>query len=114
MRFCCQLDVRVDADGEDRELLVDLAYISDVLGTVIVVPKGFRTDYASVPRILWSILPPSGKYTKAAVVHDYLCVTKICPRDKADKVFLEAMEDLGVSPVVRHIMYAGVRVGSLL
>jgi hypothetical protein len=38
----------------------------------VVVPKGFETDFASVPRVFWTIIPPDGKYTKAAVVHDYL------------------------------------------
>ena len=38
---------------------------------VIVVPKGFITDFASSPKILWPILPPRGEYGKAAVIHDY-------------------------------------------
>ena len=38
---------------------------------MIVVP--FRTDLASVPRFLSWLFPRYGKYTKAAVIHDYLC-----------------------------------------
>ena len=38
----------------------------------VVVPKGFRTDLASSPRILWPILPPFGRWSAAAVLHDYL------------------------------------------
>ena len=38
-----------------------------------VVPAGFITDGASVPRIFWSICPPmSGSFGEAAVVHDFL------------------------------------------
>src|SRR5262245_18238032 len=33
----------------------------------------FKTDLASVPRCLTWLFPRYGKYTKAAVVHDYLC-----------------------------------------
>ena len=39
---------------------------------VVQVPKGFVTDGASIPRIFWVYLPRHGKYTKAAVVHDFL------------------------------------------
>ncbi|HEY5171135.1 MAG TPA: DUF1353 domain-containing protein, partial [Acidimicrobiia bacterium] len=33
----------------------------------------FSTDLASVPRSLTWLFPRYGKYTKAAVLHDYLC-----------------------------------------
>ena len=34
----------------------------------ITVPKFFTTDFASVPRILWSIFPPVGNYSSAALI----------------------------------------------
>lgn len=40
------------------------------------VPLGFITDLASVPRVLWALLPPHGRYAKAAILHDYL-LTKV-------------------------------------
>ena len=40
----------------------------------VEVPKGYKTNGANVPRILWSIFPPnSPEYLSAVVVHDYLC-----------------------------------------
>lgn len=39
---------------------------------VFVVAVGFLTDLASVPKLLWWLYPPFGRYTKAAVVHDML------------------------------------------
>ena len=39
---------------------------------IVVVPAGFATDFASVPRAFWRLLPPFGEYMLAAVVHDYL------------------------------------------
>jgi uncharacterized protein DUF1353 len=39
--------------------------------TVIEVPANFITDFASIPRVLWSLLPPTGFYGKAAVIHDF-------------------------------------------
>ncbi|WP_139385602.1 DUF1353 domain-containing protein, partial [Salmonella enterica] len=47
-------------------------YLSDDNSDVIEVPAGFVTDFASVPRIFWTILPSDGKYAKAAIIYDYL------------------------------------------
>ena len=38
----------------------------------IEVAEGFETDFASVPRLLWVVLPKWGKYGNAAMVHDWL------------------------------------------
>jgi len=38
------------------------------------VPAGFSTDLASVPRLLWWLIPPFGMYERAAIIHDYLYV----------------------------------------
>lgn len=78
---------------------------------VITVPKGFTTDFASVPRIFWTLIPPDGKYSQAAVLHDYLYVQKITTRKKADKIFLEAMKVLKVPFWKRRVMYYAVRLG---
>ena len=75
---------------------------------IITVPAGFITDFASIPRILWRIFPPWGKYGKAAVVHDYLCVHRTRPSTETHKIFLEAMKVLVVSRWKRYTMYAGV------
>src|SRR5262245_55189884 len=42
----------------------------------VTVPVGFVTDFASIPRIFWSALPPDGRYTYPAIVHDYLYWTQ--------------------------------------
>ena len=76
---------------------------------IITVPEGFETDFASIPRVFWRVLPPWGRYGKAAVVHDYLCVERSRPSAETHKIFLEAMQVLGVSRWKRNIMYWGVR-----
>lgn len=73
------------------------------------VPEGFVTDFASVPRPLWSIFPPDGKYSQAAVLHDYCYCHHTYNRKKCDQVFLEAMEVLKVSWWKRRLMYRAVR-----
>jgi len=75
----------------------------------IMVPAGFRTDFASVPRLFWRILPPFGLYGKAAVLHDWLYFEAMLSRETADGIFLEAMVELGVAKWKRRIMYRAVR-----
>jgi len=75
----------------------------------IVVPKGFETDLASVPWPASMLIPKSGKYNPAAVLHDYICSTQERPRAECDRIFLEAMEVVGVPLVKRRIMYRAVR-----
>lgn len=77
-------------------------------GPVVTVPAGFVTDFASIPRMFWNILPPWGKYGKAAIVHDYLYQTGLYPKKRCDLIFLEAMELLGVNWFVRNTMYQAV------
>ncbi len=38
----------------------------------LTVPEGEPTDGASVPRALWSIIPPDGLHRAAAIPHDFL------------------------------------------
>ena len=85
-------------------------YYPDIYPNIIInIPVGYRTDFASIPRVFWSILPPVGRYSKAAVVHDYLIDETDIDIKKINKIFLEAMEVLGVNIVTRHIIYASVQ-----
>jgi hypothetical protein len=59
------------ADGENWFLVEDLHYEIRDTGKIVIVPKGFVTDFASIPRPFWSIVPTWGKYGPPAVVHDY-------------------------------------------
>jgi hypothetical protein len=82
----------------------------------------FTTDLASVPRSLTWLFPRYGKYTKAAVVHDFLCqsfgrdpggdeVQSLLPledRSDADELFRTLMEQLGVAWLRRSLMWAAV------
>jgi hypothetical protein len=102
----------VEAIGEGRWRLHEgfIYVIGDYkTGTQLVIPAGFDTDFASIPRVFWNVLPPYGKYGKAAVVHDYLYREQPGTRKDADDVFLEAMGVLGVSKETKNIMYSAVR-----
>jgi hypothetical protein len=78
----------------------------------IVVPAGFVTEFASIPRALWSELSPVGEHTLAAIVHDYLYWFQPCEREETDNLLMIAMSQNGVSDLRRGAVYAGVRIGS--
>ena len=75
---------------------------------VIDVSIGFVTDFASLPRLLWWILPKWGKYGNAAVIHDYLYWKQSCSKKRADDIFYEAMKVLKVDRVTAWIFYKAV------
>jgi uncharacterized protein DUF1353 len=82
-----------------------------------VVPAGFRTDLATVPRpVLW-LVPPAGRYTLAAVLHDWLCTVGIrtgaVTSRQADGIFRRVMREAGVPVLLRWLMWTGVRWGAL-
>lgn len=82
----------------------------EALGAV-AVPPGFVTDFASIPRIFWSILPPDGDYTYPAIIHDYLYWEQPVSRSDADTILKYAMEDFKVSAPKIAAIFSGVRAG---
>lgn len=117
--------LRVEAvDDTDWKIIEEFDYYIGAVDSnaYVSVPAGYITDFASIPRVFWSILPPWGPYGKAAVIHDFLCsdkyymqrvagvVSKVpVTRKRADDIFLEAMTVLGVSTATRNVIYAAVR-----
>lgn len=101
----------VSRDGRGTwELLTMFAYKSDVADTVFVVPAGFVTDFASVPRIPIAFLLTGDCAQEAAVIHDWLYTSHEVDRTTADAVFREAVA-LGNPGWRAWLMWAGVRVG---
>ena len=63
-----------------------------------IVPAGFITDFASIPRLFWTVVGhPAGKYAQAAVLHDYLYRTNSVSRAKADSLFRRSNDCFGSS-----------------
>jgi len=80
-----------------------------------VVPAGFRTDFATVPRVVTWLIPRFGAYTLAAILHDWLVSegpSVVSARD-ADGIFRRVMRESGVPVLRRWLMWAGVRWGAL-
>lgn len=119
-QFTTKLEVTPLPGGKMWELLEPFEYHvgHEGSGEVVVVPAGFETDFASIPRCVWSIIGhPTGEYGKAAVIHDWLyqCpdsgVSEDRSRRRCDQIFLEGMKVLGVGWWKRSTMYFAVRVG---
>jgi hypothetical protein len=78
-----------------------------------VVPKGEGTDLASVPIGLSWLIPRYGRYTRAAVLHDYLWETNVVSKSDADGIFRRVLRELGVSALRRWTMWSAVRLASI-
>jgi hypothetical protein len=87
-------------------------------GETFPIEVGAETDFASVPRIFVWFLPRYGRYTLAAILHDYLwrdrASTGALDYIDADGMFRRAMRELEVPFLRRWIMWAAVRWGALL
>ena len=97
-------------DGTNWMLMEPLRYVIDPAGNAIEVPKGFVTDFASVPPRLRSLLSSTGPHGMPAVVHDFLYWSQACTKDQADHLFRLAMMDSEVSPRLREQLYTAVHV----
>ena len=98
-------------DDKTWALEANLEYNSALLDDLLIAPKGFITDFASIPRVPIAYTLFGNRAHRESVIHDYLYQTHLATKAMADKVFLEAMEARGKSFWVRWVMYLGVRVG---
>lgn len=102
----------VDNDAINWKLNAPLTYVGR--DHTFIVGQDFETDFATVPRVFVWLIPRYGIYTKAAIVHDFLCQTAPVSRADADGIFRRMLRELGVPVIRRWMMWAGVRVGGHL
>lgn len=101
-------------DGRNFVIERDFTFTrpAEVGGQTIRVPVGSATDGASTPAIIWSALPPFGRYFPAAVLHDAAyrgtTIPVIDDRAIADQLILEACRALGVDEDTARILYNAV------
>jgi len=125
-RFDADLSIQFDAEAS-KELHLNVWRVVDSFKFYIGeeadqrwarVPAGFLTDGATIPRLLWWLLPPWDTYSQAAALHDYLCEYAVlyekgepvpCSRKEADRIFKDAMKVSGVGVWPRQAMYVAVR-----
>ena len=95
------------------KLIEAFAFVDPRTGEKHTVPAGFITDGASIPRIFWILMTPTGPYMESAVIHDFLYRTAPFGidefgRNECDRVFLQAMEVQGIRRWRRRRMYDAV------
>lgn len=79
---------------------------------IYVVPAGFDTDLASVPRPLVWLVPSYGRYTRSAILHDYLLTRDDVDKHDADGIFRRSMRELKVPFLQRWMMWGAVGANS--
>lgn len=122
MRYLDPLDIR-KVGAREWELLSAFRFESDQYPGVFVVPAGTRTNFASIPRFFWRVLPPIGNYDEAATVHDAGCNGKLVTpegqrirtvKPVIDNLFHEALlcetfRKSQVGPTIARLMYEAVK-----
>lgn len=96
-------------EGVNALLTEDLPYDMASSGLTVTVPRGFVSDFASIPVAFRSMLSPIGKHGRAAIIHDYLYWQQECTREQADRIMLLAMTESGVSFIDRRAIYWTLR-----
>jgi len=112
VEFLTELDLR-DLSTPKKELYELLApLVLNHKGILITVPKGFKTDLASVPRVPFIYNKWGNRAHREAVIHDYLYKIDAIPnlpREMCDLIFLDAMICRGNDQDVYEPMYEAVR-----
>jgi hypothetical protein len=112
--FCTPLTVRHEV-GEEWQLLDPLVFEG---GTdYFVMRRGFRTDFASIPRPVRWLFDTAGANSEPGVLHD--AVWRESKRDDgkpprvdpwdADGLFRRALRESGATAITRALMWIAVR-----
>ncbi len=100
--FSTDLEIKELPDGK-KKLTYPLIYDK------FLVPIGFITDYASIPRVPLIYLIFNDVANRPAVLHDYLYSNSTISRKYADETFLRAMKEERVPNWKAKVMYFAVR-----
>lgn len=107
VRFLTPLVLESHPNGDQLWRLREEFRVGVDLGATEIVPKGFITDLASVPRVPILYLLAGGRARKASVLHDYLYRTQ-APKRYSDLVFYAAMLEEGIERPLAWLMYQAV------
>lgn len=97
---------------QNNDFMLCAAFKLTINNKIFTVPKGFISDLASIPRILWPIYAPNDTKTIGpAILHDYLYA---CPynrsRKEIDALFYSALLNNRTSTSTAYFYWLGVRV----
>lgn len=105
-QFTGTLKLQPVGDGVHMTVLETYSY-TDSDGHTLTADPGFKSDGASIPRALWTVVgsPFTGTYLGAAIVHDVGCDTHKYSWQVTHRMFYTAMLRLGVSEVYAKVLY---------
>lgn len=107
-----QVTLKCEACRNGRsEWVVDvpLIYHSNITNKRYTAPKGFVTDFASVPRIPFAFELFGDTIHAPATIHDWLYSSGIEERDVADSILQEAALSINVPKWKVTLIYYAVR-----
>lgn len=112
--FIGTLKVALVSESHDEalavwEFLEDGFGFASATGAVVMIPKGFTTDFCSVPRLPGAFDYLGDIANQAGAVHDRLYTTAELPRDVADLMLKEMILALGYQAEKAELIYTGVR-----
>ncbi len=131
-------NISVEYRNGDKILLAPLWARTKIKGGIFAfkIPKGFKTDFASIPRIFWTFIAPEDQSILIpSIIHDFvysnhkikgydLCkkdmcnvtenITHLFTRKQADLILREKMKSFGAGIIKRNLVYIGVRLGGWL
>lgn len=67
--------------------VVEDCVFTHITGEKFIIPAGYITDFASVPRFLFWFIPPQGRSANASILHDFLYDSQIGDRLLVDFFF---------------------------
>lgn len=78
-----------------------------------VVPAGFVSDGASIPKIFWPVItsPFNPKIIRGAIIHDYLYRVHVVSRRVADEKLRSVIISDGFPKETSETVFSAVRVG---
>lgn len=94
--------------NRDYELTID--------GHLIVVPKGFQYDGASIPSVAWQLTnsPFHPDVMLPSLIHDWLFYNHQTDQETADEIFYKLLRKNGVNYLKSNTMWAAVRTAGQL
>jgi hypothetical protein len=100
-------------------ILEPFRYVDAATGDVFVVPDprwgDQPTDLASVPAVLQWVVSRYGQHTLPALLHDQIVSKDLAgDRQRADRIFRDAMGEQGVPLARRWLMWAAVSIGTIV
>jgi hypothetical protein len=107
-KFCTEyLDAR--QIGPDRWRLLSALVFWDENGSRHTAPMWFETDFASVPWMMRRLFPKSGRWNRAAALHDYQCFIKKEDSATVHARFRRALRACGCNAATELVMWSMVR-----